>query len=140
MDYYGALNVTKAANASEIKSKYRRLALQYHPDKLQGLEKKQQRRAEDNFKIIAEGKEVGEPGRMGGGGWLPTNGSGRGSGRGDVAWVPLLYPAAAFPLAAVSLATHRPSNAVRISFCSLCSEGIRRDDAFIIYFKDLPTS
>ena len=31
MDYYGALNVTKEANSTEIKSKYRRLALQYHP-------------------------------------------------------------------------------------------------------------
>lgn len=59
MDYYGALNVTKASNASEIKSKYRRLALQYHPDKLQGLDKKIIKRAEENFKIIAEGKEVG---------------------------------------------------------------------------------
>lgn len=68
MDYYGALNVTKAANASEIKSKYRRLALQYHPDKLQGLDKKLQRRAEDNFKIIAEGKEVGARAGWGGGG------------------------------------------------------------------------
>ena len=58
MDYYGALNVTKSANASEIKTKYRRLALQYHPDKLQGLDKKTQKRAEENFKIIAEGKEV----------------------------------------------------------------------------------
>ena len=58
MDYYGALNVTSAANASEIKTKYRRLALQYHPDKLLGLPKKEARRAEENFKIIAEGKEV----------------------------------------------------------------------------------
>ena len=34
VDYYGALNVTSRANATEIKSKYRRLALQFHPDKL----------------------------------------------------------------------------------------------------------
>jgi DnaJ-class molecular chaperone len=33
-DYYGALNVTRAANATEIAKKYRRLALHYHPDKL----------------------------------------------------------------------------------------------------------
>jgi DnaJ-class molecular chaperone len=31
VDYYGALNVSTAANTSEIKTKYRRLALLYHP-------------------------------------------------------------------------------------------------------------
>jgi len=43
VDYYGALNVTTGSNSSEIKTKYRRLALQYHPDKLGGLPKKQQK-------------------------------------------------------------------------------------------------
>jgi DnaJ-class molecular chaperone len=43
VDYYGALNVTTGSNTSEIKSKYRRLALQYHPDKLVGMPKKQQK-------------------------------------------------------------------------------------------------
>ena len=57
-DYYGALNVTKSANATEIKSKYRRLALQFHPDKLGHLSDRERRVAEENFKIIAEGKEV----------------------------------------------------------------------------------
>lgn len=33
MDYYAVLGVTKNANDQEIKSSYRRLALQYHPDK-----------------------------------------------------------------------------------------------------------
>ena len=50
-DYYGALNVSKSANATEIKSKYRRLALQYHPDKLGHLTKSQQKSAEKIFKV-----------------------------------------------------------------------------------------
>jgi len=58
VDYYGALNVTSSANATEIRGKYRRLALQYHPDKLSHLPKSKRRKAEENFKIIAEGKEV----------------------------------------------------------------------------------
>merc|ERR1719199_1355465 len=64
VDYYGALNVTASSNATEIRGKYRRLALQYHPDKLQHLPKSQKRKAEENFKIIAEGKEIlGDPGK-----------------------------------------------------------------------------
>ena len=55
-DYYGALNVTKSANATEIKSKYRRLALQFHPDKLGHLSDRERRVAEENFKVIAEGE------------------------------------------------------------------------------------
>ena len=57
-DYYGALNVTRAANATEIAKKYRRLALQYHPDKLVRLPKHEHKNAELLFKEIAEAKEV----------------------------------------------------------------------------------
>ena len=32
-DYYEVLEVTKTADKTEIKSAYRRLAIQYHPDK-----------------------------------------------------------------------------------------------------------
>ena len=53
-DYYGALNVTRAANATEIAKKYRRLALQYHPDKLVRLPKHEHKKAELLFKEIAE--------------------------------------------------------------------------------------
>jgi len=52
-DYYEVLGVDRNASDSEIKSKYRKLALQYHPDRNPG-----NREAEDNFKEAAEAYEV----------------------------------------------------------------------------------
>ena len=57
-DFYGALNVTINSNTTEISKKYRRLAIQYHPDKLQHLSKSEQKKAEATFKEIAEAKEI----------------------------------------------------------------------------------
>jgi len=49
-DYYEVLGVGKGASADEIKKAYRRLAVQYHPDKQGGNEEK--------FKEIGEAYEV----------------------------------------------------------------------------------
>src|SRR6185437_7693842 len=49
-DYYEILGVGKSASADEIKKAYRRLAVQYHPDKQGGNEEK--------FKEINEAYEV----------------------------------------------------------------------------------
>lgn len=52
-DYYEVLGVSKSANESELKKAYRKLALQYHPDKNPDNEE-----AEEKFKEAAEAYEV----------------------------------------------------------------------------------
>lgn len=52
-DYYNVLNVSRSASADEIKKAYRKLAMQYHPDKNPGDKK-----AEDKFKEAAEAYDV----------------------------------------------------------------------------------
>ena len=52
-DYYEILGVTKNASADEMKKAYRKLALQFHPDRNQG-----DKAAEDRFKEAAEAYEV----------------------------------------------------------------------------------
>lgn len=57
-DYYKILGVDKSASKDEIKKAYRKLAIQYHPDKQQGKSDKEKKEAEDKFKEIAEANEV----------------------------------------------------------------------------------
>ena len=52
-DYYEILGVTKSATADEIKKAYRKVALQYHPDRNQG-----DKAAEEKFKEAAEAYEI----------------------------------------------------------------------------------
>lgn len=52
-DYYEVLGVARTANEQEIKSAYRRLAIQYHPDKNPGNQE-----AEEKFKEAAEAYSV----------------------------------------------------------------------------------
>ena len=56
-DYYGLLGVARNASEQEIKSAYRRMALQHHPDRNPG-----NREAEEKFKEAAEAYSVlGDP-------------------------------------------------------------------------------
>lgn len=52
-DYYATLGVDKGASADELKKAYRKLAMQYHPDKNPGDES-----AEKKFKEISEAYEI----------------------------------------------------------------------------------
>ena len=57
VDYYEVLNVSRGSTDDEIKKAYRKLALQYHPDRNPG-----DRQAEEMFKEINEAYEVlGDP-------------------------------------------------------------------------------
>ena len=52
-DYYEVLEVGREANASELKSAYRKLAMAYHPDRNPG-----DKEAEEAFKEAAEAYEI----------------------------------------------------------------------------------
>ena len=52
-DYYEVLGVAKSADKNELKKAYRKLAVQYHPDKNPG-----DKAAEEKFKEAAEAYEV----------------------------------------------------------------------------------
>jgi molecular chaperone DnaJ len=52
-DYYQILSVSRGASEEEIKKSYRKIAMQYHPDRNPG-----NREAEENFKIASEAYEV----------------------------------------------------------------------------------
>src|SRR4051812_13427376 len=52
-DYYELLGVSRSAQLDEIKKSYRKLAVQFHPDKNPG-----DKAAEEKFKEISEAYEV----------------------------------------------------------------------------------
>ena len=52
-DYYEVLGVSKSADAAELKKAYRKLAVQFHPDR-----NPDDKTAEDKFKEAAEAYEV----------------------------------------------------------------------------------
>jgi curved DNA-binding protein len=61
-DYYGILGIPRNASDAEVKKAYRRLAMQYHPDRNPGKEKW----ANDKFKEINEAYGVlGDPQKRG---------------------------------------------------------------------------
>ena len=99
-DFYSILGVSRSATADELKKAYRKLAMQFHPDKNPGDKK-----AEDKFKEISEAYDVlsdpkkrdmydqfghagsqgfgGSGGPFGGAGGFGGFGGGPGGGQGD---------------------------------------------------------
>ncbi|MBR1934424.1 MAG: molecular chaperone DnaJ [Muribaculaceae bacterium] len=57
-DYYEVLGVQKNATADELKKAYRKLAIQYHPDRQQGKSDEEKKAAEEKFKEAAEAYDV----------------------------------------------------------------------------------
>lgn len=57
-DYYEILGVPKDATADAIKKTFRKLSIQYHPDKQVGKSETEQKQAEEKFKEIAEAYAV----------------------------------------------------------------------------------
>lgn len=57
-DYYEVLGVTRTAGDQEIKSSYRKIAMQYHPDRTAHLADGERKTAEEKFKEASEAYSV----------------------------------------------------------------------------------
>src|SRR3989304_1131353 len=54
-DYYEVLGIARGASADDVKRAYRRLAMQFHPDRVPTEQKAE---AEERFKDVSEAYEV----------------------------------------------------------------------------------
>lgn len=57
-DYYKILGVDKQSSEEDIKKAYRKLAMQYHPDRFSGASETEKKNAENKFKEISEAYSV----------------------------------------------------------------------------------
>jgi molecular chaperone DnaJ len=57
-DYYEVLGLQKGASDDDIKKAYRKMAVKWHPDKWQQASDAEKKKAEENFKEVAEAYEV----------------------------------------------------------------------------------
>ena len=55
--HYTVLGITKQATDTEVKKAYRKMAVKYHPDKLQGVSEDIKKLAEEKFLKVKEAYE-----------------------------------------------------------------------------------
>ena len=55
--FYKILEISKDASDSEVKKAYRKMAVKYHPDKLQGVSDDITKLAEEKFLLVKEAYE-----------------------------------------------------------------------------------
>eukprot|EP01038_Epipyxis_sp_PR26KG_P005784 gene5784-7982_t len=58
MDYYKILRVSRSASLADIKTAYRKLALEYHPDRNLNKHENQRDEFEEKFKTISQAYEI----------------------------------------------------------------------------------
>ena len=93
-DFYEVLGVDRNADADALKKAYRKLAIQYHPDRQQGKSDAEKKDAEEKFKEAAEAYDVlSNPDKrarydqLGPEGYDQMNGGGAGINKDDIAVV-----------------------------------------------------
>src|SRR4026208_1356989 len=76
-DYYEILGVSKNASAEEIKKSYRKVAMQYHPDRNPGDKSSEEKfkEAAEAYEILSDADKKAQYGRYGHAG---VSGNGRG--------------------------------------------------------------
>ncbi len=81
-DYYEVLGVSRDADAQEIKSKYRKVALQYHPDRNPGDQEAEERfkEASEAYKVLSDPEQRKIYDQFGHEGLNGMNGAGAGAG------------------------------------------------------------
>src|SRR4051812_33318025 len=78
-DYYEVLGVSKNASAEEVKKAYRKVAMQYHPDRNPGDKAAEEKfkEAAEAYEVLSDGEKKAQYDRFGHAG---VKGNGRGNG------------------------------------------------------------
>jgi molecular chaperone DnaJ len=85
-DYYEILGVQKGASADEIKKAYRKVAMQYHPDRNQGdaAAEEKFKEAAEAYEVLSDGSKKAQYDRFGHAGMSGAAGNGGGFGGGGM--------------------------------------------------------